>query len=181
MIIDVNKNKMENNRGLNFIWRSCLIAMFLLVGTGYSFAQNTYSKVVNEDKSEARVTGLRNICVHVLQLEKTLKLYREILGFEMHDAEVFHGPGLKGMLAMKLKANDLMLTLSLTAPEYWHQVGPIGNTNHNHFMLRVNDITTIGDKLKAEGYELENNNYAKNKYTFFTGPNGEIIGLAEFD
>ncbi|WP_282135011.1 VOC family protein [Seonamhaeicola maritimus] len=181
MIIDFNKNKMENNRSLNFIWRICLIAMFLLVGTGYSFAQNTDSKVANEDKSEARVTGLRYICVHVLELEKSLKLYREILGFKMSDAEVLHGPGVEGMLVMKLKTDDLTIGLSLTAPEYLHTIGPIGNTNHNHFMLKVNDIVTIGDKLKAEGYELENENYARDKYTFFVGPNGEIIGLSAWD
>lgn len=130
---------------------------------------------------EAKVIGLKGVCVHVLELEKTLKLYREILGFKLYDAQVFRGPGLEGMLAMKLKANDLTLTLSLTAPEYWDQVGPIGNTNHNHFTLRVNNIKAIGDQLKEEGYELENDNYARDKYTFFTGPNGEIVGLSEYD
>ena len=51
----------------------------------------------------------------------------------------------------------------------------------NHFMLKVNDIATIGDKLIEEGYELENNNYAKDLYTFFIGPNGEIIGLSAWE
>lgn len=158
------------------------LAMLLTIGTASLTAQE---KVVNKSKekvnTEAKVTGLRNICVHVLKLEKTLKLYREILGFKLEDAVVFHGPGLEGMLVMKLRANDVKIHLSLTAPENWEQVGPIGNTNHNHFMLKVNDIKTIGDKLKAEGYELENDNYAKDKYTFFTGPNGEIIGLSAWD
>ncbi|TNJ47187.1 VOC family protein [Tamlana fucoidanivorans] len=181
MIININMNKKENNTSLNFIFRGCLIAMFLLTGAGYSFAQNADSKVVDEVKTQARVTGLRYICVHVLQLEKSLKLYREILGFKMSDAEVLHGQGIEGMLVMKLKTDDLTIGLSLTAPEYLHTIGPIGNTNHNHFMLKVNDIVTIGDKLKAEGYELENEHYARDKYTFFVGPNGEIIGLSAWD
>ena len=48
-------------------------------------------------------------------------------------------------------------------------------------MLKVNDIGPIGDKLKEEGYELENEHYARDKYTFFVGPNGEIIGLSSWD
>ncbi len=178
---DISHRNKESNTWSSLICGCCFFAMFTLVGTGLSYAQKADSKATNKENTQARVTGIRYICVHVLELEKTLKLYREILGFKMHAAEVFHGPGLEGMLVMKLKANDLMLTLSLTAPENWDQVGPIGNTNHNHFMLRVNDITTIGDKLKEEGYELENNNYARDKYTFFTGPNGEIVGLSEYD
>lgn len=126
-----------------------------------------------------KVIGLQYICVHVLELEKTLTLYREILGFTLADAEVLHGQGIEGMLVMKLKADDCVIHLSLTAPEYLDTVGPIGNTNHNHFMLRVDDIATIGDRLKAEGYELENDHYARDHYTFFTGPNGEIVGLTQ--
>ncbi|MBB6429186.1 VOC family protein [Algisphaera agarilytica] len=127
----------------------------------------------------AKVVGLKYICVHILELEKTLRLYREILGFTLVDAEVLHGEGIEGMLVMGLEANDCRIHLSLTAPEYLDTIGPIGNTNHNHFMLYVDDITTIGDQLKQEGYELENENYAQDKYTFFVGPNGEIIGLAQ--
>lgn len=134
-----------------------------------------------EINQKASVTGLRYLSIHVLDLEKSLKLYREILGFKLDDAEVLHGPGLEGMLVMKLKANDLTIGLSVTAPEFMHTIGPIGNTNHNHFMLKVNDIVPIGDMLKQEGYALENENYARDKYTFFVGPNGEIIGLSAWD
>jgi len=156
----------------------------ILASINYGFAQTSNSSPGEIDKvstEEARVTGLKYISVHVLELEKTLKLYREILGFKMADAEVLHGPGLEGMLVMKLKADDLTIGLSLTAPEFIDTIGPIGNTNHNHFMLKVNDIVPIGDKLKKEGYELENENYAQDKYTFFVGPNGEIIGLSAWD
>lgn len=174
-------NKKENSSILSFVGMAVL-TLFLFLGMNLGFSQNTDSQVLDkENEPQARVTGLRYICVHVLELEKTLKLYREILGFKLDDAEVLHGPGVEGMLVMKLKADDLTIGLSLTAPELWHTVGPIGNTNHNHFMLKVNDIGPIGDKLKEEGYALENENYARDKYTFFTGPNGEIIGLSSWD
>lgn len=165
--------------GSNRIWKCCLFAVFIFISTSNSSAQNMDQSLQDEvNKAEAKVTGLRYISIHALELEKSLKLYREILGFKLSDAEVLHGPGIEGMLVMKLKANELEIGLSLTAPEFLHTVGPIGNTNHNHFMLKVNDIGTIGDKLKAEGYALENEHYVRDKYTFFEGPNGEIIGLS---
>ena len=182
MNTDIRKRKKEEKTLSNLILRCCFLAVFILVGTAFSFAQSVDSLVTDkENKAEARVTGLKNINIHVLELEKSLKLYREILGFKMSDAVVYHGPGLEGMLVMKLKANDLTIGLSVTAPEFMHTIGPVGNTNHNHFMLKVNDIGPIGDKLKEEGYELENENYARDKYTFFVGPNGEIIGLSSWE
>ena len=133
-----------------------------------------------QETPTGKVIGIKYNCVHVLKLEETLKLYREILGFKLVGAEVLHGEGIEGMLVMKLNANGCNIYLSLTAPEYLDTVGPIGNTNHNHFMLLVDNIVPICDKLKEEGYELENEAYARDKYSFFTGPNGEIVGLTEY-
>ncbi|KAA1242722.1 VOC family protein [Aquimarina sp. RZ0] len=182
MKIYISTSKKDNNTELNLIRKYCFLAVFIIVGTVCSSAQKADSPVVDKkSEPQSKVTGLRYISVHVLELEKTLKLYREILGFKLADAEVLHGPGLEGMLVMKLRANDLEIGLSVTAPEFLHTIGPIGNTNHNHIMLKVNNIGPIGDKLKEEGYELENENYARDKYTFFVGPNGEIIGLSSWD
>ena len=125
----------------------------------------------------AKVTRINYICVHILQLEKTLKLYREILGFSVTDAEMLKGEACKEMVVFHLQAGDCCVNLSLTSPEKWDTIGEIGNNNHNHFMLYVDDIKTIGDQLVAEGYTLENYNYAECGYTFFTGPNGEVVGL----
>ncbi|MGY6648339.1 VOC family protein [Wenyingzhuangia sp. IMCC45574] len=166
--------KKRQNR-LNLV--KMLLIVFILFNTLPSFCQEINTPT-NEKK--AKVTGLRYINVHVLKLEKTLHLYREILGFTLYDAEVLHGKGIEGMLVLKLKANDLEISLSVTAPEYKDTIGTIGNTNHNHFMLKVNNIKTIGDLLKKHGYELENEHYTRDKYTFFKGPNGEIIGLSSW-
>lgn len=176
----MNTYNRESTTKLNFVCRYCLFVMFIFASTCFSFAQGSDSSA-KEENTLARVTGLKYITVHVLDLEKSLKLYREILGFKLDNAKVLHGPGLEGMLVMKLKANDLTIGLSVTAPEFKHTIGPVGNTNHNHFMLEVNDIGPIGDRLKEEGYELENENYARDKYTFFEGPNGEIIGLGSWE
>lgn len=132
---------------------------------------------IRKTGTRGKVIGIKNVCVHVLKLEKSLKLYREILGFELKAASVLHGKGIEGLLVMELHANDCMVHLSLPSPGA--NVKPVGNTNHNHFMLLVDDIVPICDSLKKEGYALENENYARDKYSFFTGPNGEIIGLTE--
>lgn len=160
--------------------RGMAVSIFLLCMGSFTLSNQVWALEGNE-QGQAKVTGLRHISIHVLELEKTLVLYREILGFTLADAKVLKGAGIEGMLVMKLRANDLEIGLSLTAPEYMHTIGPVGNTNHNHFMLQVNDIETIGNKLKAAGYALENENYATDLYTFFTGPNGEIIGLAGYE
>lgn len=174
--------KKKDDTGLNLLLRCSIFAVFIFLIASHGHSQEADSPVTDKDNlQQARVTGLRHISIHVLELEKSMKLYREILGFKLNDAEVLHGPGLEGMLVMKLKANDLTIGLSVTAPEFIQTIGPIGNTNHNHFMLKVNDIGPIGDKLKEEGYELENENYVRDKYTFFVGPNGEIIGLSSWE
>ncbi len=133
-----------------------------------------------QKKATGRVIGIKNVCVHVLKLEETLKLYRQILGFELVKEVVLHGEGIEGMLVREMRAGSCTVHLSLPAPKFRDTVGPIGNTNHNHFMLLVDNIVPICDKLKEEGYDLENENYARDKYSFFTGPNGEIVGLTEY-
>ncbi|WNJ17567.1 VOC family protein [Pontibacter sp. G13] len=177
----MKRNYPQTTRGgmLNSLPQYMLCLALLLASISTSFAQTDDAAPMAEDgQTQARVTGLRYICVHVIELEKSLELYQEILGFQMDDAEVLKGPGVEGMLVMKLKADDLTIALSVTAPQFMHTIEPIGNTNHNHFMLKVNDIGPIGDKLKAAGYELENEHYVRDKYTFFEGPNGEIVGLS---
>lgn len=168
--------KKQNNIGFNFI-KQCLFAVFMLATAGFSTSALADSSASSAD--EAKVIGLRYNNVHILDLEKTMVLYREILGFELVGAEVLKG-ALSGMLVLKIKAGDYMMTLTLTPPQFSDSLAPVGNTNHNHFMLRVNDIGPIGDKLKEAGYELENDNYVNDLYTFFTGPNGEIIGLSSW-
>lgn len=174
----IAEKTMGRSININQYGKKTLVFAICLLALNISLGQQTAG---TSQEETARATGLRYISVHVLELEKSLKLYREILGFKLDNAEVLHGPWLEGMLVMKLKANDLTIGLSVTAPEFMHTIGPIGNTNHNHFMLKVNDIKTIGDKLIAEGYQLENENYARDKYTFFVGPNGEIVGLSSYD
>lgn len=174
----VNK-KAEYKTGLNLIW-NCILALMIIATAGCGSTALAEPQTAAENNStNAKVIGLRYNNVHVLHLEETLELYLEILGFELVDAEVLKGE-LAGMLVLKVKANDYMMTLTVTPPQGKHKLGPVGNTNHNHFMLRVNDIGPIGDRLKEEGYELENDNYAQDKYTFFKGPNGEIIGLSSW-
>lgn len=157
------------------VWRWSLFIALILIGTGYSFAQ---TNSLQESQAKAGVIGFDSFSVQVLDFKESITLYRDILGFKINDMEIFSD---KRKLVLKVNTNDLTVSLSPTSKKFVDAIGPIGNTNHNHFMLKVNDIVTIGDKLKAAGYELENENYARDKYTFFVGPNGEIIGLSAWD
>ena len=177
----IAKTESRNRLGGNYLMIAGFLLTFIFGSLNLIHAQESEVSVdADGNQAKAKVTGLRYISIHVLDLERSLKLYREILGFTLSDAEVLHGPGIEGMLVLKLNAGDLTIALSVTAPEFMHTIGPVGNTNHNHLMLIVNDIGPIGDKLKEEGYELENENYVRDKYTFFVGPNGEIIGLSSW-
>ncbi len=113
----------------------------------------------------------------MLELEKSLKLYQEILGLSMSNAEVLKSPRVEGMLVLKLRADDFEIALSVTAPQHMHTLGSIGNTNHHHFMLKVNDIGSIGDKLKAERYELENEQYVQDESPFLQDLMGRSLAF----
>lgn len=155
-----------------------IVMSLVIINAGCASTASDESTVAIE-KPKAKVIGLRNNTVHVLDLEKSMILYQDILGFELVGTKYLEGK-LAGMKILKMQAGDFMMKLAITPEHFKDSLGPVGNTNHNHFMLRVNNIGPIGDKLKAAGYELENNNYVKDKYTFFTGPNGEIIGLSSW-
>ncbi len=167
------------------LWTTAYLAIFSPASL-WAIPQETNETAVagstekTKKVSTGKVINIKNVCVHVLKLEETLKLYKEILGFELVREVVLHGKGIEGMVVREMKAGGCLIHLSLPAEQYADTVGPIGNTNHNHFMLLVDNIVPICDKLKEEGYELENDNYAQDKYSFFTGPNGEIVGLTEY-
>ncbi len=167
----------------HLVGRSFLTGLLLTASFICSLSTAAFLRADQSDLAETaagKVIDIKNVCVHVLKLEETLKLYREILGFELVNEVVLRGEGIEGMLVREMRAGGCTIHLSLPAPKYRDTVGPIGNTNHNHFMLLVDDIVPICDRLKKEGYELENDNYAHDKYSFFTGPNGEIVGLTEY-
>ncbi len=128
----------------------------------------------------AKTIGLSHISIHILELERTLKLYREILGFKLTNAVVFKSDACAEMLSLHMQLDSgFCIRLAYTSPQKWHTLATVGNTNHNHFTLIVEDILSIVEQLLNEGYEMEHGNYKDLKHNFFTGPNGEIIGLQE--
>ena len=84
MKTDRSTDKKEKNVWEKLMWRYCLLTGLMLVSTDSIFAQQADSLVSKGvSKPKAQVTGLRYISIHVLELEKILKLYREILGFKL--------------------------------------------------------------------------------------------------
>ncbi len=127
-----------------------------------------------------KATGMGGVCIHIMQIEKTFKLYREIFGLKLVNAEVFKSEACAEMLCLHFELEDgFSVKLSLTSPQKWHEINKIGNTNHNHFTLVVDNIVEVVEALIDEGYVMEHPEYKDIKYNFFTGPNGEIIGLSQ--
>ncbi len=123
--------------------------------------------------------GLHTTTVRVpaTKLEKTLRLYREILGFKLDSANVQRG-GDDGTLTMKLSSNGSRVDLLL--PPLKDEVKANSGESTKHIVLSIADITPACEKLIADGYQLKHADYAKDGYTFFDGPNGETITLTSF-
>ena len=132
----------------------------------------------NHDGSQAKSLQENSIHVSAENLEKTLRLYREILGFNLDGANVLKGEGHDGTLAMKLSGNKCKVNLLL--PSLKNNKAGKSDANRNHFVLSVSDVASVCDKLKSEGYELQHKEYARDGYSFFAGPNGETISLTSF-
>ncbi len=156
--------------------RICLAVLVIAVFVSSILAGKTLPAQENAAEIQLKENSVR---VPVRNLEKTLKLYREILGFSLDGVEVLHGKDVDGTLVMKLSGSECKVNLLLPSLENDANAQPSVNGSHN-YVLSVPDVVSVCDKLKAEGYELNNDDYGRDKYSFFSGPNGETISLTSF-
>ncbi|MHA6483377.1 VOC family protein [Paenibacillus sp. strain BS8-2] len=132
------------------------------------------------------VKGLANICIHTKDMEKSIRFYTEILGFDDYYQYVLKNGTLNGMQFKFLRAGSCILMLVKPADLSWVQ--DLGNTNGDHFALEVHGIDAIVEVVKSAGYAIEEEApigipdfFPSGRRTIhIKGPNNERIGLVEY-
>ena len=139
--------------------------------------------------------GVFQVGIMVSDIEECLRLFADTLGMEVvFDArnQIQPAQGLSGT------ENQLMNVLMLHGEggvdlEIHQYIDPPARPcppmNHNdlgsmHFMLKVDDIHAVCEKVQALGYELmnpivESKHVPGFKFTYFRGPDGVMVELHE--
>ncbi len=144
---------------------------------------------------KGRTFGVFQVGIMVSDIDECLRLFVDTLGmgviFEARN-QIQPAQGLSG--TDKQVMNVLMLHgeggVELEIHQYVDPPAkPCPPMNHNdlgsmHFMLRVDDIYAVTEKVKALGYELmnpvvESRNIPGFKFTDFRGPDGVMVELHE--
>ncbi len=142
---------------------------------------------------KGRTYGVFQVGIMVSDIDECLKLFVDALGMEVvFEArnQIQPAQGLSGVEHQVM--NVLMLHgeggVDLEIHQYVDPPAkPCPPMNHNdlgsmHFMLRVDDIDAVVEKVQALGYELMNPvvESARNpgfKFTYFRGPDGVMVEL----
>jgi len=144
---------------------------------------------------KALVKGVFQVGVLVSDIDECLRLFVDTLGmkviFEARN-QVQPAKGLSGV--DKQIMNVLMLHgedgVDLEIHQYVEPLAqPHAPLNHNdigsmHFMLKVDDINAVTEKVQALGYQLmnpvvESSSIPGFKFTYFRGPDGMMVELHE--
>ena len=144
---------------------------------------------------KGKTFGVFQVGIMVSDIDECLRLFVDTLGMEVvFDArnQIQPAQGLSGT------ENQLMNVLMLHGEggvdlEIHQYIDPPARScppmNHNdlgsmHFMLRVDDISAVCEKVQALGYKLmnpivESKHVPGFKFTYFRGPDGVMIELHE--
>ena len=144
---------------------------------------------------KGKTFGVFQVGIMVSDIDECLRLFADTLGMEVvFDArnQIQPAQGLSGT------ENQLMNVLMLHGEggvdlEIHQYIDPPARPcppmNHNdlgsmHFMLKVDDIHAVCEKVQALGYELmnpivESKHIPGFKFTYFRGPDGVMVELHE--
>ncbi len=131
-------------------------------------------------KDAAPVSDLHYYNVNVTAFEKSMTLYREILGFDLTDAQVLDGQ-LAEVLVLTLQANDAIVRLHIPPKIASVDLSQSNIVFDTEFTLVADDLVLVATRLIANGYSLEVSTASSEideKKQYFTGPNGEVIHLS---
>ncbi len=132
--------------------------------------------------------GFSHLCVSVRDLERSLSLYRDVMGFEVlmqRDKEI-PGLGLLHVVALGSPSGNMELVSIEGA-----QNRPVDAERKGkwHFSIKVENIEEAIDMLVDMGYDVRKDRIDTDtnwiggctvKSVHFTGPDGEALELEQF-
>lgn len=147
------------------------------------------------------VKALDHIAVTVSDMERSLKFYRDLLGFKEVERHRLEGEGISSMAG---KPGVILQVVRLKPPEgaailldLQQYIQPKGDTsnaqlgmsNHSHFCFGVKDLRATYEDLKGRGVEFvsapvtfdlgEEWDYGAMRVVFLKDPDGFILEFVE--
>jgi 2-keto-3-deoxy-L-rhamnonate aldolase RhmA/catechol 2,3-dioxygenase-like lactoylglutathione lyase family enzyme len=147
---------------------------------------------VERARSESAALGMHHVGLSVVELERSLAFYRDLLGFEVTAHQPFEGdlyetimalPGTYGRAAM-LAGPGLQLELfefTHPAPDRSDPERPVSGHGITHFCLTVGDVDAEYDRLSAAGvsFHCPPLDFGTAKATYLRDPDGNVIELLQ--
>ena len=117
--------------------------------------------------------GLHHVAIFTRDMEKSLRFYREVLGFKV--TERFYDEGEKAEIAFLDLGNTLLEIIAPSSGEGW------SHSSSFHIALQVEDADRTFAELQAKGVPVvlpltETHGF---RYAYFAGPMQETLEIVE--
>lgn len=124
------------------------------------------------------VAGVAHIGLYIKDVERSIRFYTDILGFEM----IHRFTSLEGHFLAFMKSGNLIIEL-IQHTEWMDRKDGL----FDHIAMEVHDIEAVSEELKGKGIVFEDDIYldklvteAGVKYQAFRGPDGEHLEIYEY-
>ena len=138
------------------------------------------------------IKGFRHACILISDLNKSLKFYRDILGFKVSKVTTLKGKypeavlGIKGIRITYVKLyapNQAKKTAPILELHYWKNPKKIPKKTYNHISFTVEDIDYEYQRLRNQGVKFISHPikppYRSSKLCFAYDPDGNLIEFIE--
>lgn len=138
------------------------------------------------------IKGFRHACILVSDLNKSLKFYRDILGFKVSKVITVRGKypqtvlGIKGIRITYVKLyapHQTKKTKPILELHHWKNPEKIPKKTYNHISLTVKDIDYEYQRLLTQGVKFISqpikSPYRRSKLCFAYDPDSNLVELIE--
>lgn len=130
------------------------------------------------------VTGLQHLGIPAVDMEKSIKWYTELLGFELIEEKDLKE---EHCHAAFIKKGNLVIEIYQEDEEFVKEVASRSHGHIDHLALNVQDVKEAFEKMKASGCtmldtEIHTLPFFVRGVSWFTvlGPNGEKVEFNQF-